>query len=48
MGTLKKKNKVILMHELEKNAELSEEVLSYSFTRNDGMALVREKSKLMV
>ena len=42
MGTLKKTNKAILMHELEKNAEPNEEVLSNNCTVIDGMALVRK------
>ena len=41
MATLKKTNKAILMHELEKNAEPNEEVLSNTCTVIDGMALVR-------
>ena len=42
MSTLKKTNKAILMHELEKHAEPNEEVLSHSCTLTDGMALVRK------
>ena len=42
MGTLKKTNKTILMHELEKNGEPSKEVLSHSFTIIDRIALVRK------
>ena len=42
MNTLKKTNKAILMHELEKHAEQNEEVLSNSCTLTDGMALVRK------
>ena len=42
MGTLRKTNKAILMPELEKNAESSEEVLSHSCTIIDGIALVRK------
>ena len=42
MSTLKKTNKAILMHELEKHAEQNEEVLSNSCTLTDGMALVRK------
>ena len=41
MATLKKTNEAILMHELEKNAEPNEEVLSNTCTVIDGMALVR-------
>ena len=42
MGTLKKTNKAILMHKLEKNAEPNEEVLSNTCTVIDGMVLVRK------
>ena len=42
MGTLKKTKKTILMHELEKNAEPSEEVLWHSCTIIDSMALTRK------
>ena len=42
MSTLKKTNKAILMHELEKHAEPNEKVLSHSCTIIDGMALVRK------
>ena len=42
MSTLKKTNKAILMHELEKHAAPNEEVLSHSCTLTDGMALVRK------
>ena len=42
MGTLKKANKTILMHELEKNAEPSEQVLSHFHTIIDGKVLVRK------
>ena len=41
-GTLKKANKIILMHELEKNAEPSEQVLSHFCTIIDGKALARK------
>ena len=42
MSTLKKTNKAILMHELEKHTEPNEKVLSHSCTIIDGMALVRK------
>ena len=41
MSTLKKTNKAILMHELEKHAEPNEKVLSHSCAIIDGMALFR-------
>ena len=41
MSTLKKTNKAILMHELEKHAEPNE-VLSHSCTITDDMTLVRK------
>ena len=42
MSTLKKTNKAILMHELEKHAEPNEKVLSHSCTITDDMTLVRK------
>ena len=42
IGALKKTNKAILMHDIEKNAEPNEEVLSNTCTVIDGMALVRQ------
>ena len=42
MGTLKKMNKANLMYEQEKNAELSEEVLSHLCTIIDAMTPVRK------
>ena len=42
MNTLKKTNKAILMHELEKHAEPNEKVLSHSCTITDDMTLVRK------
>ena len=42
MSTLKKTNKAILMHELEKHAEPNEKVLSHSCTIIDDMMLVRK------
>ena len=47
MGTLKKTNKVILMHELDKNIESSEEVL-YILVSQSMVWRWLEKSKLMV
>ena len=42
MSTLKKTNKAILMHELEKHAEPNKKVLSHSCTVTDDMTLVRK------